>query len=47
MNTQQYYVFGKAVALAKRMRIEPNKKQAGHLICERLLHTINLKRGHG
>lgn len=47
MSTQQSYVFARAVSLSRRMRIEPDKKRAAHLLCTRLLHAINLKRGHG
>lgn len=41
------YVFRKANVLARRMCIEPDKKQAAHLVCERLLALLNLGRNNG
>lgn len=42
---RESYVYGKAAELARRMRIEQDKKQAAHLICQRLITLLKL--GHG
>lgn len=39
------FVLGKASALAKRIKFEPNKKAAAHIICDRLLTLLKLSQG--
>lgn len=45
--THDTFVFRKANALASRMRFEKNKKEAAHIICERLIALLNLGTSNG
>lgn len=42
MISSEAYVYRKACALARRMRIERDKKQAAHTVCLRLLALLSL-----
>jgi hypothetical protein len=40
---RQTFVFSKAHALAKRIPVEQDKKQAAHTVCERLVALLRLR----
>lgn len=42
--TQHTFVFSKARALARRIPIEQDKKQAAHIVCARLVAMLRLAR---
>lgn len=48
IRARDMFVFRKAMALARRMPTEPNKRESAHVICQRLVALLNLGRdGHG
>lgn len=45
--SRQTFVFSKAMALARRMAFEQDKKQAGHTVCVGLLALLSLGKRSG